>query len=67
MERVVDGERYSGHGDISGAEKEYSKLDIFDRYGILEIPVILIELDTSDFDQINFSSILNRIKRFTIK
>ncbi|MFW9906905.1 MAG: AAA family ATPase [Candidatus Thorarchaeota archaeon] len=67
LERVVDGERHPGHGDISVAEKEYSKIDIFDTYGILEIPGILIKLDTSDFNQINFSSILDRIKRFCMK
>jgi adenylate kinase family enzyme len=63
LERVINGERHPGHGDISVAENEYSNLDIYDRYGILDILGTLIKVDTTDFDQIDYSLILNKIKK----
>jgi predicted kinase len=62
LDRVIAKNRHPGHGDYTVAKTEYDQLDIFDRYGELEIGGSIIHVDTSDFQKINYESILQKIK-----
>ncbi|MFX1251862.1 MAG: AAA family ATPase [Promethearchaeota archaeon] len=62
LERVLNGDRHPGHGDYSVAKNEYNQIDIFDRYGVLEIGGPIIQIDTTDFENINYDLIFQKIK-----
>ncbi|MFW9779354.1 MAG: AAA family ATPase [Candidatus Heimdallarchaeota archaeon] len=62
LERVLINNRHPGHGDIAVAKTEYDRLDIFDRYGELDIGGSIVRVDTSDFSKVEYEAVFQTIK-----
>ncbi|MHA1448632.1 MAG: AAA family ATPase [Candidatus Hodarchaeales archaeon] len=61
LNRVKNGNRHPGHGDVN-VTSEYFQIDIFDRYGELEIGGPTIHFDSTDFSKINYEAIIKKIE-----
>jgi deoxyadenosine/deoxycytidine kinase len=66
IKRLESGERHSGHGDEQYLEKAKASLESGNysdekKFSPLNLPGLLIEIDTSDFNRIDYNSIVNQI------
>ncbi|MFH1405438.1 MAG: AAA family ATPase [Patescibacteria group bacterium] len=65
IDRLESGERHSGHGDEQYLQKAKDELESGNDFVVifapLEFPGSLIKIDTSDFDQVDYDSIVERI------